>query len=250
MVICRGDMGQFHSSTLMLFYFDSRQVMPKRDKRDTLGRRRPFRPPRPRFLIVCEGTKTEPAYFRETKILDRSLIELELSAEGVPKTLVERAVRMKREAAVRARSQKDENLNYDHVWCVFDVDEHPFVPEAKQQARANGIEVAVSNPCFELWALLHFSDQRAHIERGKLHHECKRYMPGYEKQLPSSQLHLLYDFAVQRAKDLDKWQTTRGCEEANPSTGVYRLMEQIKTLGSRTQSDRIPPRPPIGYNSD
>jgi len=96
MVICRVDTEQFHSSTLTLFYFASRQVMARRDRRDTLQRRRAFRPPRPRFLIVCEGTKTEPAYFRETKILDRSLIDLELSPEGVPKTLVERAVRMKR----------------------------------------------------------------------------------------------------------------------------------------------------------
>jgi hypothetical protein len=205
--------------------------MARRDKRDTLGRRPPFRPPHPRFLIVCEGTKTEPAYFREMRHLERSPIELELSTEGVPKTLVERAVAMKKRAEVNAKSQKDENLNYDHVWCVFDVDEHSFVPEAKQQARDNGIEIALSNPCFELWALLHFRDQRAHIERGRLHHECKQCMPGYEKQLPSAQLHPMYEDALQRARDLDRWQRSRGCEEANPSTGVYRLMEQIKNLG-------------------
>ena len=164
--------------------------MAKRDKRDTLRRRPAFRSPLPRFLIVCEGTKTEPGYFRETRVLERSLIELEISPGGVPKTLVERAVEMKKAAALKAKRQKDENLKYDHVWCVFDVDEHPFVPEAKQQARDNGIEVAISNPCLELWALLHFRDQRAHIERGPLHHECKQYMPDYEKRLPSSQLYL------------------------------------------------------------
>jgi hypothetical protein len=163
--------------------------------------------------------------------LERSLIELELSPGGAPKTLVERAAAMKKDAAARAKREKDENLKYDHVWCVFDVDEHPFVPEAKQQTRANGIEVAVSNPCFELWALLHFCDQRAHIERGPLHHKCKEYMPGYEKQLPCSQLHPLYADALQRATGLERWQASRDCEEANPSTAVHRLMEQIRTLG-------------------
>ena len=104
----------------------------------------------------------------------------------MPKTLVERAVAMKREAALEAKRKKDENLKYDQVWCVFDIDEHPFVPEAKQQARDNGIEVAISNPCFELWALLHFRDQ---------------------------------------------WQNSRGCDGANPSTGVYKIMQRIKELG-------------------
>jgi RloB-like protein len=202
--------------------------MSKRDQRDTLRRRRAFRPPLPRFLIVCEGTLTEPGYFQETRRLERSLIDLEISPGGEPKALVQRAVEKKKNAERLARSQKDSNLRYDQVWCVFDIDEHPLIPEAKQQAGANGIELAISNPCFELWALLHFRDQRAHIERGPLHHECKKYMPGYEKQLPSAQMHPLCDDAMGRARDLDRWQISRGCEGANPSTGVYRLMERIR----------------------
>jgi hypothetical protein len=77
--------------------------------------------------------------------------------------------------------------------------------------------------------LLHFRDQRAHIERGPLHHECKQYIPGYEKQLPTAQLHPRCDVALRRAKDLDQWQKSRGCEGENPSTGVYRLMERIRS---------------------
>lgn len=218
--------------------------MSKRDRRDSLRRRRAFRTPRPRFLIVCEGTQTEPGYFREMRHLERSLIELELSPGGVPKTLVERAVEMKRAAETKARSQKDENLKYDQVWCVFDIDEHPFVPEAKQQARDNAIEVAVSNPCFELWALLHFRDQRAHIERGPLHHECKQYMPGYEKRLPTAELHPRLEDAVRRARDLSEWQRKRGCDGANPTTEVYRLIEEIRKEGTGLTPCGPPSDPP------
>jgi hypothetical protein len=74
----------------------------------------------------------------------------------------------------------------EEVWCVFDIDEHPLIPEAKDQARANGIEMAISNPCFELWALLHFQDQRAHIEQGKVQQSRRQRMPGYEKRVPHS----------------------------------------------------------------
>jgi hypothetical protein len=69
------------------------------------------------------------------------------------------------------------NCDYDEVWCVFDIDEHPFVPETKRQARDNEISTAISNPCFELWIRLHFQDRRAHIERAQVQHKCRRYLP-------------------------------------------------------------------------
>jgi hypothetical protein len=55
-------------------------------------------------------------------------------------------------------------------------------------------------------------------------------MTGYEKELPSARLYPLCDDALRRARDLDQWQSSRDCEGANPSTGVYRLMERIRRL--------------------
>jgi hypothetical protein len=204
-------------------------------KRDGLRRRRPFRNPLPRILIVCEGTRTEPGYFNELRHTERIPIELVTRSGGVPKTLVQRAVELKNVAEKEAKSRKDDNLLYDEVWCVFDIDEHPAVPDARQQARDNGIELAISNPCFELWILLHFRNQRAHIGRAVVRRECAKYLPGYEKKVPFTKLHPNYDEAVQRALDLDAWQQTRGAQGSNPSTGVHKLTEKIKSFGqSRT----------------
>src|ERR1039457_414615 len=143
-------------------------------KRDNLRRRRSFREPRARFLIVCEGEVTDPDYFDDMRRMERGIIELEIAPGGVPKTVVERAVFMKKQSERDAKRRKDENHRYDSVWCVFDIDEHPFVPEAKQQTQANAINIAVSNPCFELWFLLHFQDQTAHIDRHKVQHMCRQ----------------------------------------------------------------------------
>jgi len=108
--------------------------------RDRLRRRRSFREPRARFLIVCEGEVTEPGYFKGIRSIERGIVDLEIVPAGVPKSVVERAVQLKRESERNAKARKDQNLRYNHVWCVFDIDQHPFVPEAKEQARANGIE--------------------------------------------------------------------------------------------------------------
>jgi RloB-like protein len=200
-------------------------------RRDDLRRRRPFRNPLPRILIVCEGTRTEPGYFKELRHTERIPIELEISPGGEPKTLVERAVELKNIAEKEPKSRRDENLLYDDVWCVFDIDEHPAVPDAKQQARDNGIELAISNPCFELWIVLHFRDQRAHIDRAVVQRDCAKYLPDYEKAVPFAKLHPNYEGAVKRALDLDAWQQTRGGEGSNPSTGVHKLTEKIKSFG-------------------
>ena len=135
---------------------------------------------------------------------------------------------MKRNADHAAKAAKDENLRYDEVWCVFDIDDHPQVGDAKQQARDNGIQLAISNPCFELWVLLHFQDQRKHISRAQLRAACRKYLPAYKKDLPIEKLNPRYDQAARRARTLDAWQQEQGRQDANPSTGVYRLTQAIR----------------------
>lgn len=198
---------------------------------DGLRRRKPSREPLPRILIVCEGIKTEQGYFNHQRQLYRAVIEMDIISGGTPRTLVQRAVERKKSAEREARRQRDANLRYDEVWCVFDVDEHPYLPEAKLQARDNQIRVAVSNPCFELWILLHFRDHTAFIDRAVLQRACREHLPGYEKDVPVESLHPLYPAALRRAIDLDRWHETRGTAGENPSTGVYILTERIKALG-------------------
>jgi hypothetical protein len=83
-----------------------------------------------------------------------------------------------------------------------------------------------------LWALLHFQDQRAHIERGKAQHLCRSHMHNYEKDLDYETLRPKYSNALRRAEDLEKWHDSRGTVGANPSTTVYRLVERIKVQAS------------------
>lgn len=197
-------------------------------KHESLRRRRPIRSPKLRFLIVCEGEVTEPCYFKMLRHLMKSLIELEIRPGGDPKLLVERAVQIKSKSDQLADRRADGFLTYDQVWCVFDVDQHERLSDALQHARDNEIRVAVSNPCFELWALLHFQDQTAHIDRRKLRRLCKKYMPQYDKELPSAILVELRSQAKGRAAQLDQWHENRGTIGANPSTGVYRLVAEIE----------------------
>ena len=204
--------------------------MGRKDRKRRPARRPPFRDRKPVILVVTEGKVTEPEYLdgfaRATKN-PRVKIEV-VGGVGVPKTIVEHAKEKKREADKRARREKDDNLSYDQVWCVFDIDAHPNIPDAKQMALDNGFELAVSNPCIELWLWLHFADQPGAQHRHDLQGMMKKHIPKYNKHVDFSHFASGYDDAAQRASRLDKDAKLVNEEGRNPTTGVWQLTKSIR----------------------
>lgn len=192
------------------------------------------RSPRRRLLLVCEGRVTEPDYFRGFEQWARnSSIAIEISTEhGVPLSLVQQAVRLKEEAEEQARRERDSFLQYDQVWCVADVDEHPKLAEARALALAKGIEMAVSNPCFELWLLLHFRENPGARHRHHVQDMMERFIPGYDKHLDFDKLAAGVAEATRRARRLDEDAEEEGEPGRNPTTGVYRLTDAIAGTGA------------------
>lgn len=180
--------------------------------------------------MLCEGKNTEPQYIKGFKRWCRNpLVDVEIAPDhGVPRTLVERARDLAKEAKERARREQDDNLSYDEVWCVFDRDEHPHVDDACQMARDNDIEIALSNPCFELWLLLHFRESPGLQNRWDVVRMLKKFVPGYDKHVDFDVYASGYEAAVVRARRLDEAARTDGEEDRNPTTGVHRMTESIR----------------------
>jgi hypothetical protein len=202
-----------------------------------LRRRAARRAPLARILIVCEGRVTEAFYFDALrKELRATLIEIEVDDKGgVPLTLVNRAVAKRQESQREAGREEDENLLYDQVWCVFDIDEHPNLEVARRKAAANDIMIADSNPCFELWGVLHYQARTASAQRGEVRKLLKRHLPRYKKELPYEQLSTRYSEAVTRAKELNRRCQIGLCPSGNPSTKAYQLCEVLRAkFGKRT----------------
>jgi hypothetical protein len=202
----------------------------RRDRHRRQARRSPFREPKPIILIICEGQNTEPQYFDGFKRSCRNpRVEILIAREhGVPRTLVETAKERKKTAEAEAKRTGDENLGYDSVWCVFDVDEHPHIPDARQMARDNGIELAISNPCFELWLILHFRESPGMRNRHKLREMLVKHVPGYDKNVDYAYYADGYPQAVTRAQRLAIVAANTGMPGRNPSTDVYKLTEIIR----------------------
>lgn len=194
-------------------------------KTDNLRRRGPRREPLPRFLVVCEGEVTEKEYVSHPRHTERIPINLTVEAGGTPKTPVETAVRLMKEAA----KSQDPNDHFDQVWCVFDIDEHPKIPDARQQAHDNGISLVISNPCFDLWILLHYQDLRQPTHRHRVQSACRKHIPAYDKSPPCEELFERFPEAEERAIALNKWHATRGTDGQNPSTNAHDLVAKIRS---------------------
>lgn len=186
--------------------------------------------------MICGGEETEPGYFRDLKESSKNPL-VKVLIEGrkdAPKNLVPLAIRKKNEAEKRSRERGSVFLRYDEVWCVLDVDTHDRLPEVRELASREGVELAISNPCFELWALLHFQDQNAVLSTKEAQTFLRKHLPGYKKILPFAKLMPFYEVAVQRARKLEA-----RSGDGNPSTGVYRLTELIRTEGRDTTGTQI-----------
>ena len=193
------------------------------------------------IFIDCEG-KTEEKYFEWVARQARATgVTVDVVGQrGDPRAVVEVALGRRRSLEAQARIEKDSySLDFES-WAVFDRDEHPRFDQAKALARANRIELAISNPCFELWALLHLDDQSAEIHRReaqrRLHQEMPRYHHDRSPYLDTDLLLGKEPDAQRRAAELDQRHERAGTPGGNPSTSVHVLCDAIRTPRRRSGS--------------
>ena len=130
----------------------------KKDHRSaSLTRRQSTREVKQSFLIVCEGVRTEPDYFKAFRMTAATVKAVGQAMNTT--SLVSKAI------SIRDADQKKKRT-YDQCWVVFDKDDFPAKDfnEAITLAEKNGFKVAYSNQAFEYWFLLHFN-----LYKGPLH---------------------------------------------------------------------------------
>lgn len=133
----------------------------KREHKESKVRKANNREQRVRFLIVCEGTKTEPKYFNAL-INNCSSIIREVIVNGVGKATV-RLVEQTKD--IKEDLENRNSMRFDRVWVVFDKDSFGDFNEAIRLANRFGFETAWTNEAFELWYVLHFEYLSAGIGR-------------------------------------------------------------------------------------
>jgi len=193
-----------------------------------MSKRRKFqRPPatlnyRKLFVIATEGDKTEPQYFalfysRTTTVTVKCLKSRD---ESSPPQVLKR---------MKDYIRDKELKRTDEAWLVVDKDQwrdDQLIQLYGWSIQATNYGLAVSNPKFELWLLMHFEDATGAATPRQCFERLNRYLPGYDKgHIDTGKLKPGIAAAIDRAKQKDQppcadWPRSSG-------TTVYRLVEKL-----------------------
>ena len=187
------------------------------------------------FLVATEDTHAPAQYFAELAFPRVKVFMLPTEdGRSAPGHVFDRL----RAAFESAKARKEVQIN-DEFWLLLDTDHWikgtniPGLLDALQQAQKSGFRFAMSNPCFELWLLLHHEE----IPPGTTFGKCaevgarlKAALNGYNKtnvrpaQFPRESIAV----AIQRARSLEaNPDAPGGYWPEKAGTRVYLLLESI-----------------------
>lgn len=192
-----------------------------------MARRTFHRPTRTRrvkklFIIATEGAKTEPTYFKLFNSKDNAVSVkcIRGKDKSAPRHVLKR---------MREFIDKNDLLDGDEAWLVVDTDhwreEDLAALHAWSESEAH-YGLAVSNPCFEYWLLLHFEAGSGAPDRNRCLARLRKHMPNYDKgNLEVGALESGIAEAVERARKRDRPPTPDWPRKAGST--VYRLVERL-----------------------
>jgi hypothetical protein len=195
-------------------------VSKKQQRIDSYKRKQGFKEPHKSILIVAEGIKTEPIYFNSLKKkLRLPMINVEVVPAG---------------AAPIIAKKSPTQVPYDIVYCVVDVEapKADSLPKAVDKAKANNLEIILSNPCFEYWYLLHFRKTSSPFNtsqdvKSALRHEHPAYCES-DKTIFDVVFDKTHE-AIKRSKEVlnEQHNNTEDISNCNPSTHIHKIVENL-----------------------
>jgi hypothetical protein len=177
---------------------------------------RPERKMKPVYIVFCEG-ETEDNYIAFLRLHYRVPIKVisKITGQKISQALIERHVKAERIA-------KDDVVS---SFVMYDLDV-PGLSERLNRCKATHL---ISNPCIELWFLLHEHNQCSNIATDACVTKLKKISPDWNTyakgSLSKSQQKILSEkvaIAIERAKGLSF--------PENPSSTLYDLIEKLEEI--------------------
>ncbi|MEI7834204.1 MAG: RloB family protein [bacterium] len=176
------------------------------------------------YVIAAEGARTEREYF---EMLNGMLVDNDRNVRikiiaGKNKSAPCHVLQRMTEYIHTEKLRKA-----DEAWLVIDKDQWSDDQLASLHQWKHGklnYYLAVSNPKFEYWLLLHFEDGSA-ITSGNCTDLLRKHLPDYDKRIDEKKVKPGINEAINRAKDRD----VPPCLDWPRKTGttIYLLIERI-----------------------
>ena len=184
----------------------------------------------PILLLVLEGrNKTERKYFSHYQVRECNY-KLVIKDSGATDVMgmARRATNLYKEY------QMDAALG-DRAFCLIDMDlrEDKYNAYLKARQTYHNITLIVSNPCFEVWLLYHFTENpKAESSSQAVKEQMKKYVPEYNESMDvyaQYDLKEKYMVAINRSEKKNAlYEEKRTLVDRNPYTEVQKLICILK----------------------
>ena len=177
----------------------------------------------PNFFVFCEGD-SEVKYVEILRSYFRQPVHIiaKKTLLNITPALVERC---------KATYIQTKN---DHTFLMYDLDVPSVLERLKKIPNTT---LLCSNPCFELWLLLHATERKSEINSDEVVKELRKsalVWKDYKKsQFTKDQLTFLQTnttVAIDRAKKLHEFK--------NPSTSIYKFIEMLSSDARHSSESR------------
>lgn len=172
----------------------------------------------PTFYVFCEG-ETEKEYINYLRSRYRIPIEIKSKISGS---------KISQRFVTNYLSDKI-FTNHDKIFLFYDEDVKEVIEKLK---KIDDSKLLLTNPCVELWFILHMQDQRKSLSSDECVRILKKYWKDYKKSILTENQKKDLDNnsfnAIKRAKNL--------CLNTNPSTNVYEFIYELDKVVKRKKS--------------
>lgn len=133
------------------------------------------------YLIVTEGKRTEPLYFKGMQRLIKEKMGGMIEVKEIPLINIygegcSTGKLIEKTAEIVSRAK----IIYQNIWVVFDKDDFRDFDQAIKEGQERGYKVAWSNQCFEYWLYLHFNYSDSALRRDVWHRKLDEIFGEYE----------------------------------------------------------------------
>ncbi len=226
---------------------EGHRIKKEAEKQANLKRKENTRDERKMLIIACEDSVSAPLYFRA--IFSDLKRNHAISAASL---VIAKHKRSNPTGVLQDLLNHPNYQDFDHQWIVIDRDEERTQKvnnnsqsghslenfnQAISNAIRKGIKFAYSNPCFEIWYLLHFEYTSAAIDRKQLVTQLEHgYQYAKNKLFTKVLDQELQDKAIENSERLiQSWIDINGTTNPakdNPSTTVHDLVKLLNTFAN------------------
>ena len=125
---------------------------------------------------------------------------------------------------VRRAAEIQADNAYDEAWVVCDVDEFDVESALSEAADHEHLWLALSQPCFEVWLVLHLKPGCPWFSNAtKVGEYLKKLLPHWDKSAVR-----FSDFSAGVHDATDRAKGLGGPPKTNPATAVWQIIESLR----------------------